>query len=144
MEELKLIHSREFPIASYREQLAKSAVQPVEIGSLSEQRTEDPGLSILLLDRMLWATNGGSIPRSGGTLTFGIGLADAADDDRIYIHLPENPPAAVLLSAIRRARQHLLDRRRNEQLEREVRERTDELSTMNRIGIALSTVRDHD
>lgn len=144
MEELRLIHSREFPIASYREQLAKSAVQPVEIGSLSEQRPEEAGLSILLLDRMLWAGNGGSIPNPGRTLTFGIGLSDAADDDRIYVHLPENPPAAVLLSAIRRARQHLLDRRRNQQLEREVRERTDELSTMNRIGIALSTVRDHD
>lgn len=144
MEELRLIHSREFPIASYRDQLAKSAVQPVEIGNLSERGPEDPGLSILLLDRMLWAANGGSIPAPGGTLTFGIGLSDAADDDRIYLHLPENPPAAVLLSAIRRARQHLLDRRRNEQLEREVRERTDELSTMNRIGIALSTVRDHD
>jgi HD-GYP domain-containing protein (c-di-GMP phosphodiesterase class II) len=144
MEELSLFHSPEFPIARYRDEFAKSAVKPVAIGNLTEFRPERAKLSLLLLDRMLWPADGDSVPPTEGTLTIGIGLADPSDDDRIYLHLPENPAPAVFLSAIRRARQHLLDGRRRGELEREVRERTDELATMNRIGIALSTVRDHD
>ena len=76
----------------------------------------------------------------------GIGLAEQPSwlsDETVYFHLPENPSTPILLNAVKRAYQFLYQKLRADQLERQLNDRTRELRQVSEVGIALSTVRDH-
>jgi HD-GYP domain-containing protein (c-di-GMP phosphodiesterase class II) len=146
MESLSLVHSASFPIGRYSDALRSEDIALHQVGDLSQIDSSDGSLSVVLLDRAL-AGEGRAIPSDPRVTIIGIGLHETpmlVADDRIYFHLPENPPTISLLSAIRRAYQHLAERVRSSILESEVRRVTRELEETNKIGIALSTVRDHD
>src|SRR5688572_20206060 len=146
MESLSLVHSASFPIGRYSDALRSEDIALRQVGDLSQIDSSDGSLSVVLLDRAL-AGDGRAIPSDPRVTIIGIGLHETpmlVADDRIYFHLPENPPTISLLSAIRRAYQHLAERVRSSILESEVRRVTRELEETNKIGIALSTVRDHD
>lgn len=147
MESLNLIHSRAFPIARYAKALRGENISVREVAGLEEFQDGRGGLNVVLLDRSLVANGQITFPTDGRTATVGIGLQDhsqLSSDDRIYLHLPEKPTPRNLLSALRRAYQHLADRVRANTLQDELRRLSRELEETSKIGIALSTVRDHD
>jgi hypothetical protein len=61
----------------------------------------------------------------------------------VYLHLPGEPSPAVLLNAVRGAYRFLFQKMRADQLERQLSDRTRELQQVSEVGIALSTLRDH-
>lgn len=147
MEALSLIHSRAFPIARYAKALRGQNISVRQIDGLNELQNDRSGLNVVLLDSSLISNGQIALPADGRTATVGIGLQDHAQlsgDDGIYLHLPEKPAARSLVSALHRAFQHLSERVRANSLQEELRKLSRELEETSKIGIALSTVRDHD
>lgn len=69
-------------------------------------------------------------------------LADWRDAG--FFHLATSPTRHALQTSVKRGLEELGQNRRSETLEGLLRQRTEELEAVNKIGIALSTVRDHD
>jgi HD-GYP domain-containing protein (c-di-GMP phosphodiesterase class II) len=143
---LSLIHSVSFPIARYADALRAESIAVRSVQHLREVPPSADGLSVILLDRTL-ANGRASLPTDLRITVLGIGLQDNAQllsDDRIYFHLPEEPSSIDLLTALRRAYQFLAEKARSASLEQEVKRLSRELEETSKIGIALSTVREHD
>ncbi|HEX9984154.1 MAG TPA: HD domain-containing phosphohydrolase [Thermoanaerobaculia bacterium] len=147
MQTLTLLHSEAFPIAQYSDALLRESIDHRTMMNLESLLTNDPSssLRVALVDPAI--TNGRrSLALDARTAIVGIGLAEQPawlSDDHIYVHLPERPSAAMLLSAVKRAYQFLFQKLRADQLEKQLSERTRELQEVAEVGIALSTVRDH-
>lgn len=143
---LTLYHSKTFPIDSWRADLEQRRVEIIPIGSLGEL-APGPGIRVVLVDAELAGSETSLPPADPGTLYLGLGLNGAtplAEDPQIYLHLAERPIRAALASAIQRAGQHASDRLERDWLVERMGRVTRELDEIHKIGIALSTVRDHD
>ena len=141
MQTLTLLHSESFPIARYADALRRESIAPRPVDSLETVDRDPSALRVVLVDRSMRAR-----PVDSRIAIVGIGLDEAPKwltDDNIYLHLPEDPSTAVLLNSVRRAYQFLYQKIRADQLERQLSDRTRELQEVSEVGIALSTVRDH-
>ena len=145
MQTLTLLHSDGFPIARYADALTRESIVSQSVASFEHLLSAEPGsLRVLLVDPAI--LNGHSLVVDGRTAIVGVGLEESPKwltEENVYVHLPESPSPAVLLSAIKRAYQFLYQKQRGDQLERQLGERTRELQEVSKIGAALSTVRDH-
>lgn len=144
---LSLIHSVSFPIERYAGALRAESISLRPIQHLAELPPAADSLNVILLDPTLAPNGRISLPADLRTTALGIGLQDNAQllsDDRIYFHLPAEPSSLSLLTALRRAYQHLAEKVRSASLEQEVKRLSREIEETSKIGIALSTVRDHD
>jgi len=146
MELLNLIHSSSFPIDRYRQALASQSIAPLSVNAMSEIESDPARLSVILLDGQLAASARSSAPLSPKTAIVTIGLTETPSwlgSDSTYLNIPPDPSLQVLLSAVKSAYQFLFQKVRADQLQIELRKRNQELEELNDIGIALSTVRDH-
>lgn len=142
MQTLTLLHSESFPIGRYAEALQQEQIAPRSVESLASVSGDANGLRVVLVDPAILRS--GRV--DGRVAVVGVGLDEAPKwltDDNIYLHLPENPSPQILLNSVRRAYQFLYQKIRADQLERQLSERTRELQEVSEVGIALSTVRDH-
>ena len=142
MQALTLLHSDTFPIGRYAEALLRESISAKVVGA--SQPADNGALRVLLVDRDI--TGSATLPIDQRTAIVGVGLAEQPrwlSDDSVYLHLPENPSAQALLSAVKRAYQFLYQKMRADQLEKQLTERTKELQKVSEVGIALATVRDH-
>jgi HD-GYP domain-containing protein (c-di-GMP phosphodiesterase class II) len=141
MRDVSLIHSLSFPIERYQDVLSAEAIPAVRIGNPATTP-----MSIILVDAQIAAE--GFVASSDHRFAYlGVGIAGQADwltDDRIYLHLPADPSSPMLITAVRRAYEHLRERARNDELESRLKQREQELEEVNKVGIAMSTIRDHD
>jgi HD-GYP domain-containing protein (c-di-GMP phosphodiesterase class II) len=144
MKGVKVYHSVGFPAASLRDGIEKSGGELISIASLSEVSRDD-SIQIVLLDASLAGDLDSASPGGPATLFVGVGLDGAYETDaNIYLHVPPSAPDAVLRMAVRRAAEHARDRIEKEWLAERMSRVTRELDETHKIGIALSTVRDHD
>ncbi len=142
MQTLTLLHSDTFPIAKYAEALSREAIAPKVVRSALPP-ADGNGLAVLLVDR---GNHANGTVMDGHTAVVGIGLDEQPrwlSEDDIYLQLPDNPSAPVLLSAVKRAYQFLYQKMRADQLEKQLSDRTRELRKVSEVGIALATERDH-
>ncbi|HET7707036.1 MAG TPA: HD domain-containing phosphohydrolase [Thermoanaerobaculia bacterium] len=142
MQTLTLLHSDTFPIAKYAEALSREAIAPKVVGS-PRPPADGNALTVLLIDR---GNHASAAMVDQHTAIVGIGLEEQPrwlSDDNVYLQLPENPSAPVLLSAVKRAYQFLYQKMRADQLEKQLGDRTKELRKVSEVGIALATERDH-
>src|SRR5579884_3030430 len=103
MQSLRLIHSKNFPIARYADALLRESITPRALESLDQLTSDNGALRVVLVDA--------SMNRNGGindarTAIVGIGLPEQPKwltDESIYFDLPENPSAIALMSAVKRA-----------------------------------------
>src|SRR5688572_10281232 len=112
MEALSLIHSVEFTVARYADALRQERVSLHPIDKLDDLKNGRDGLNVLLLDQRLAPNGKVDLPVDVRIATVGLGLQDSSQllsDERIYFHLPANPSAGTLLSALRRTYQHLAE-----------------------------------
>ncbi|MGH9456345.1 MAG: HD-GYP domain-containing protein [Thermoanaerobaculia bacterium] len=141
---LKVYHSRSFPVEPLQEELAGRPIELVPIGSLRELPAEG-AVRVVLVDGELARE---ALPEAEpGTLLVGVGLngnSAAAADSRFYLQLGGTPTPQTLRSAIQRAAQHATDRLEKEWLTERMARVTRELDEIHKIGIALSSVRDHE
>ncbi|HEY5610170.1 MAG TPA: HD domain-containing phosphohydrolase [Thermoanaerobaculia bacterium] len=146
MDRLNLVHSPRFPIETYRKFLDEASIESTSVDTLENFASTAGFMSVVLVDEQL-ANHGKTMgPADSLVALVGVGLdgPEWLTDERIYIHLPDQPPAIILLDAVKRAYQHLVDEHRNRELENQLRDRSQELEELSRIGIALSTMRDHN
>ena len=145
MQTLTLLHSETFPIGQYADALKRESIAPLSVHNLDSVESNGNSLRVVLVDPAI-ARAGKSRALDSRVAVVGVGLDEAPKwltDDNVYLHLPENPSATVLLNSVRRAYQFLYQKVRADQLERQLSERTRELQEVSEVGIALSTVRDH-
>ncbi len=143
MQTLTLLHSDSFPIGRYADALASESI---ELGRLGDHNHDGSSLRVVVVDPGILHGRPGALRLDPRTAVLGVGLEEQPHwlaDDTIYLHLPEDPSTAVLLSAVKRAYQFLYQKQRADQLERQLGERTRELQEVADVGAALSTVRDH-
>ncbi len=144
---LTLLHSEFFPIGLYADELTRESIASSRLGDLDDLLRDDTSsLRVVVVDRE--AANGRNriLRLDSRTAVVGVGLSEPPhwlDDDEVYLHVPENPPTAMLLSAVKRAYQFLYQKSRADQLEKQLSERTREVQEVAEVGRALSTVRDH-
>jgi HD-GYP domain-containing protein (c-di-GMP phosphodiesterase class II) len=115
------------------------------IRSLSEL-PDEPGPRLVLLDTALCEGISG-LPDSPGTLFIGLGLngeCEIADSPEVRFHLQARPGSGVLKKVLERAARMAIDHLEKEWLVEQMQQVTTELDEIHKIGIALSTVRDHD
>jgi HD-GYP domain-containing protein (c-di-GMP phosphodiesterase class II) len=146
MQTLTLLHSGSFPITPYRDALSRASITCRAFEDVAQLFVSDPAsLRVVLVDPGI--INGQHSPLHMDTRTAAVGVGlDTPPQwlaDELYLQLPSNPPASVLLSAIQRAFQFLYQKQRADQLEKQLGERTRELQEVAEVGAALSTVRDH-
>lgn len=145
---LTLLHSAAFPIGRYADVLTRESIVTRSITDADQLLLTDPAsLQVALVDPAILEGKHSAIRLHPGTAIVGIGLGERAprwlEGDDVYLHLPENPSAGVLVSAVKRAFQFLFQKQRADQLEKQLHERTRELQQVSDVGSALSTVRDH-
>lgn len=148
MQTLTLLHSDSFPIGLYADALTRESIASSRLDSLDQLlRGDATALRVVLVDPAILNGRGGSALRlDPRTAVVGVGLDEQPrwlSEETIYLDLPKDPSASVLLSAVRRAFQFLYQKQRADQLERQLSERTRELQQVAEVGRALSTVRDH-
>ena len=146
MSGLKLYHSVQFPAAQLRVELGPHGLETVPVASLSEIGP-DSGVRIVLVDPDLARGATALPPADSGLIYLGLGLngtSAVSEDPQFYLHLPSVEVDGVLRAAIHRAAQHAADRLERDWLMDRMARVTRELDEIHKIGIALSTVRDHD
>jgi len=145
MQTLTLLHPDSFPIGRYSDALISASIAPSILGTLDDLGASGNALRVVVVD----PTNGGNgkpVSIDSRTAVVGIGLSQQPSwltDETVYLDLPNDPLPSVLLSAVKRAYQFLYQKLRADQLEKQLSERTRELQEVSNIGVALSTVRDH-
>lgn len=142
MTKIAVLHSEAFDIERHRAVLASDDVTVQLLGATNEEAR-----SVVLVDHVLAAGEFLRSQPAPGIALLGIGLSDDAAllaDPRFFAHLPAEPSSSLLVKTVRDAAASLLKQDRSSSLERQLRERTQELEEINKVGIALSTVRDHD
>ncbi len=143
---LTLLHSESFPIGRYADVLTRESIAASRLVSLDQLGTDSGSLRVLLVDPAILNGRRTPLQLDARTAVVGVGLEEQPawlNDDSVYMHLPGNPSAAVLLSAIKRSYQFLYQKQRADHLEKQLSERTRELQEISDVGSALSTVRDH-
>jgi HD-GYP domain-containing protein (c-di-GMP phosphodiesterase class II) len=147
MQTLTLLHSDAFPIGRYADAFSRAGITSGRLDNLEQLTTASDGsLRVALVDPGIINGRHSILAIDSRTAVVGVGLDELPNwlaDDSIYLHLPEAPSTAVLVSAIRRAYQFLYQKQRADQLEKQLGERTRELQQVADVGAALSTVRDH-
>jgi HD-GYP domain-containing protein (c-di-GMP phosphodiesterase class II) len=147
MQMLTLLHSESFPIGRYAEGLTRESIAPSRLDSLDQLLSPaGAGLRVVLVDRGIQNGHRTALQLDPRTAVVGVGLDEQPRwlaDDSVYLHLPQDPSTAALMSAIKRAFQFLYQKNRADQLEKQLTERTRELQEVAEVGRALSTVRDH-
>jgi HD-GYP domain-containing protein (c-di-GMP phosphodiesterase class II) len=144
MQTLTLLHSDSFPIGRYADAFLAESIASRPVANLDGLGTDASSLRVILVDPAI--TNGGAVKMDSRTAVVGVGLDEQPkwlSDDSVYIHLAGNPSTPVLLNAVKHAYQFLYQKMRADQLERQLGDRTRELQQVSEVGIALSTVRDH-
>jgi len=144
MQSLTLLHSDSFPIGRYADAFVRESIAPRAVPSLDHLASDPSALRVILVDPAI--TNGKIERVDARTAVVGIGLDEQPKwltQDNVYFHLAGDPSTPVLLNAVKRAYQYLYQKMRADQLERQLSERTRELKEVSEVGIALSTVRDH-
>jgi HD-GYP domain-containing protein (c-di-GMP phosphodiesterase class II) len=145
MKGVKVYHSPRFDAEPLRASIENGGGEMVPIASLSEL-PRDESIQIVLLDPDLGG-NRESVSAAGpATLFVGVGMDGDGDEaePNIYLHVPASAPPGVLRMAVRRAAEHARDRLEKVWLADRMTRVTRELDETHKIGIALSTVRDHD
>ncbi|MCA1734039.1 MAG: GAF domain-containing protein, partial [Acidobacteria bacterium] len=145
MNGVKIYHSPRFAADSLRDAIENRGGELLAISSLDELSRDD-SIQIVLVDSEL-AGDLPSVSSSGpATLFVGVGLEGAVGEAgaEIYLHVPASPSPEVLSTAVRRAAEHARDRLEKVWLADRMSRVTRELDETHKIGIALSTVRDHD
>jgi len=138
MQSLTLLYSDSFPIGRYSDALMAASISPA--------RLEDHGNVAGNALRVVVVDNGQTVSVDARTAVLGVGLSQQPSwltDDTVYLEVPGDPSTALLLSTVKRAYQFLYQKLRADQLEKQLSERTRELQEVSNIGVALSTVRDH-
>jgi HD-GYP domain-containing protein (c-di-GMP phosphodiesterase class II) len=148
MQTLTLFHSESFPIGRYADALTRESIAPQSVGDLNGGFPVSAGnaLRVVLVDPAIGGNGKPPSAIDGRTAIVGVGLDQQPSwltDENVYLHLPGDPSPATLLAAVKRAYQFLYQKVRADQLERQLNDRTRELREVSEIGIALSTVRDH-
>jgi HD-GYP domain-containing protein (c-di-GMP phosphodiesterase class II) len=147
MQTLTLLHSQAFPIGQYADALTLEAISSRRLDNLEQLLSGDGNaLRVVLVDPAITNGRKNILQLDPRTAVVGVGLDEQPKwlgDDSLYLHLPEAPSTAVLMSAIKRAYQFLYQKQRADQLEKQLGERTRELQEVAEVGAALSTVRDH-
>lgn len=144
MQTLMLLHSDAFPIGRYSEALKGEAISHQRFETLEGIGPDGGSLRVILMGRN--DPDGERGPFDRQTAIIGLGLEEQPrflSEEDVYLNLPENPSTPVLLSGVKRAYQALYQKRRGDQLDHQLTERTRELQEVIKIGAALSTVRDH-
>jgi len=145
MQTLTLLHPDSFPIGRYSDALIAESISPSRLETLENLGVPGNALRVVVVD-MAIGGNGKSVTIDSRTAVVGIGLTQQPSwltDETVYLNLPEDPTPVVLLSAVKRAYQFLYQKVRADQIEKQLIERTRELKAVSNIGVALSTVRDH-
>src|SRR4051794_33217760 len=138
MQSLTLLYSDSFPIGRYSDALIAASISPARI----EDHPTSPANAL----RVVVVDNGQTFSVDSRTAVLGVGLTQQPSwltDETVYLDLPEDPSPGLLLSTVKRAYQFLFQKLRADQLEKQLSERTRELQEVSNIGVALSTVRDH-
>src|SRR5688500_7824758 len=147
MQTLTLLHSESFPIGRYADALTRESISSSGLQTLEQLVSGDgTSLRVALVDPGIINGRHAILTLDPRTAIVGVGLDEQPNwlaDDTIYLHLPQDPSIAVLVSAIKRAYQVLYQKQRADQLEKQLGERTRELQQVADVGAALSTVRDH-
>lgn len=146
MQKLTLLHSDAFPIGRYADVLSRESIAAKRLDDLEQLRLADSSLRVVLIDRGLMNGRKETLPLDARTAVVGVGLEEHPAwlaDDALYLQLPQDPAAPVLMSAVKRAFQFLYQKQRADQLERQLTERTHVLQEVAEVGAALSTLRDH-
>jgi len=144
MQSLTLLHSDSFPIGRYADAFVRESIAPRSVPNLDQLGSEPSSLRVILVDPAI--TNGKMVKLDARTAVVGVGLDEQPkwlNEDNVYFHLAGDPSTPVLLNAVKRAYQYLYQKMRADQLERQLSDRTRELKEVGEVGIALSTVRDH-
>src|SRR3954451_13304954 len=138
MQSLTLLYSDSFPIGRYSDALIAASISPARI----EDHPTSPANAL----RVVVVDNGQTFSVDSRTAVLGVSLTQQPSwltDETVYLDLPEDPSPGLLLSTVKRAYQFLFQKLRADQLEKQLSERTRELQEVSNIGVALSTVRDH-
>jgi len=145
MQTLTLLHSDSFPIGRYADAFLRESIASRAVPNLDQLGSDGTSLRVILVDPAI--TNGHAVTTlDARTAVVGVGLDEQPKwlaDDSVYFHLSGDPSTPVLLNAVKRAYQFLYQKMRADQLERQLSDRTRELKEVSEVGIALSTVRDH-
>src|ERR1051326_6555575 len=144
MQSLTLLHSDSFPIGRYADAFVRESIAPRAVPNLDHLVSEPSSLRVILVDPAI--TGGKVVKVDARTAIVGVGLDEQPKwltEDNVYVHLAGDPSTTVLLNAVKSAYQYLYQKMRADQLERQLSDRTRELKEVSEVGIALSTVRDH-
>jgi len=141
MRALLLVHSAEFPINRYSDVLKGQPIEPKAVHSLADLDLGEGSAAVVLVDQIL--SPNGEVPSFGDSLVVTIGV-DGGDTDNWDLDLPAEPSEGVFGASMRGAVRLLRERIRNDDLRKQLRDRTRELKEVNKIGMALSTLRDHE
>ncbi len=145
MKGVKVYHSHQFEAGALRAIETRGA-ELIPIASLGEVPREE-SVQIVLIDPTLAENLDVLSTAAPATLFLGVGLEGQESGEaasNIYLHIPASSQPDVLRTAIRRAAEHARDRLEKEWLVERMNRVTRELDETHKIGIALSTVRDHD
>ncbi len=145
MQTLRLLHSADFPIGKYADALTREAIAPAAVESLEHLPPAGGSLRVVLIDQANGG-NGRQTVLDARTAVVGVGLSEQPKwlkEEDLYFDLPANPSTFALLGTVKRAYQYLYQKMRADQLERQLDDRTRELREVSKVGIALSTERDH-
>ncbi len=135
-----LFYSKDFPIDRYP--IIRSRWTASCKDSLRECLASGP--SVVLFDKTLQQS--GSDDHFDEAVLIGLGVDPVSPqiEAALFSLLPADPDETMLLLAIERCFEFLLERRATGELEEELRLRSQELQEMNNVGMALSTLRDRD
>ncbi|HET7711950.1 MAG TPA: HD domain-containing phosphohydrolase [Thermoanaerobaculia bacterium] len=125
-----------------RESIASRAVE-----GLDAMVTDPSSLRVVLVDPAILDSSASKVSLDARTAVVGIGLTEQPKwlrEDSVYIPISQDPSPTVLLGAVKRAYSYVFQKMRADQLERLLSDRTRELKQVSEVGVALSTVRDHE
>ena len=139
MNQLKLIHSESFPIDDLHEFFESRRIDPVT----ADRAQPGEGPAIIILDDSLREAGPSFARPSVAVRIGGNGRPDPLPGTEVFASLPADVSPEILRSTIESAILLLRERERSEELEKRLQERTSEIQEINKIGMALSTERDH-
>jgi HD-GYP domain-containing protein (c-di-GMP phosphodiesterase class II) len=145
LQNLVVIHSSAFSAEQLRPLLSEKITWQ-QVRSLREIPPSSGTPRIVLLDSHLASIGDHRRVADASTALLATGLdrGEWIEDASIFLHLPAEPSAALLGTAIRRAAEYIAGRQGVGELKRQLRQRNAELEEMGKVAIALSTVRNHD
>src|SRR5215210_7380082 len=104
---LTLLHSDVFPIGRYAAALMRESIDSRRLSDLNQLLIGDASaLRVVLVDPAILDGDRGPIALDTRTAVVGVGLEEQPrwlEQENVYLHLPKDPAAPVLLNAIKRA-----------------------------------------